>query len=86
MRPAIVAHRGGSALAPENTLAAIRRAVGLGVEAVEVDVQRTRDGRLVVHHDDTLERMTDAEGPIRERRFAELCRIDAGYRFSPDGL
>ena len=54
-----IAHRGASADAPENTLAAVRRAVAVGADLVEVDVQRTRDGALVLMHDTTLTRTTD---------------------------
>ncbi|CAM5720624.1 hypothetical protein SGLAM104S_00524 [Streptomyces glaucescens] len=60
-RPTVVAHRGASAYAPENTLAAVDRAAALGIAWVENDVQRTRDGELVVLHDDSLQRTTDVE-------------------------
>ncbi|MYU21637.1 glycerophosphodiester phosphodiesterase family protein [Streptomyces sp. SID8352] len=89
--PTVVAHRGASAYAPENTLAAVDRAAGLGVDWVENDVQRTSDGELVVLHDETLKRTTDAEevfpdrSPWRVRDFtaAEVARLDAGSWFSP---
>lgn len=81
-----VAHRGASDDAPENTLAAIRRAIALGADMVEVDVQRTRDGELVLLHDTTLVRTTDvrevfpSRGPWRVADFTydELRRLDAG--------
>lgn len=81
-----VAHRGASALAPENTLAAVRQAVRSGADLVELDVQRTRDGALVVLHDTTLARTTDVRrvfphrAPWRLADFthAELMRLDAG--------
>ena len=81
-----IAHRGASAAAPENTLAAVRRAVETGADLVEVDVQRTRDGALVVVHDTTLERTTDAQRVLPGRApwrvadltFSELRRLDAG--------
>lgn len=72
-----IAHRGASALAPENTLAAIRRAIGLGAAWVEVDVQACADG-LVVIHDDTLERTTDGHGAVATQPLAALRRLDAG--------
>jgi glycerophosphoryl diester phosphodiesterase len=86
-----VAHRGASWHAPENTLAAVRAAVALGVDMVEVDVQRTRDGALVVMHDATLLRTTDvrnrypgrAPWSLSELTFAELRGLDAGGWFSP---
>ncbi|MFJ4696167.1 glycerophosphodiester phosphodiesterase [Streptomyces sp. NPDC088766] len=90
-RPAVIAHRGASAQAPENTLAAVDAAAGLGVRWVENDVQRTKDGELVVIHDDSLERTTDAEevfpgrSPWKVRDFtaAEVARLDAGSWFGP---
>jgi glycerophosphoryl diester phosphodiesterase len=80
-----ISHRGGAALAPENTLAAFRNAVSFRTDMLELDLQVTADGVLVVSHDDTLERCTDAEGPIDQRTFADLATVDAGYRFTPDG-
>ena len=84
-RPHLFAHRGASGEAPENTRAAFERAVALGIRYLEMDCHATADGELVVLHDADLARTTDAEGPVRERRFAELERIDAGHRFTPDG-
>ncbi|WP_432053997.1 glycerophosphodiester phosphodiesterase [Streptomyces sp. bgisy022] len=89
--PLVVAHRGGSGYAPENTLAAVDRAAALGFEWVENDVQRTKDGTLVVVHDDNLRRTTDAEevfpgrSPWKVKDFtaAEIARLDAGSWFSP---
>ena len=60
--PTIHAHRGASAVAPENTLAAFRRAIQMGAEALEMDLQLTRDGQVVVLHDATLDRTTDRSG------------------------
>ena len=73
-----IAHRGASALAPENTLAAVRRAIELGATWVEVDVQACADG-LVVIHDDTLERTTDGHGPVATQTVAALRALDAGH-------
>jgi glycerophosphoryl diester phosphodiesterase len=72
-----IAHRGASAEAPENTLAAIRRAIALGAPWVEVDVQACADG-LVVIHDQTLERTTDGHGPVANQPLAALRALDAG--------
>ena len=80
-----VSHRGGAGLAPENTLAAFRKAVSYRTDMIELDLQVTADGVLVVSHDDTLERCTDAEGPIDQRTFASLANVDAGHRFTLDG-
>lgn len=82
--PVAIAHRGGSGLRPENTLAAFDNAVSLGVDALECDVHLSRDGEVVIIHDATLERTTDATGPVEGRTADELYRIDAGFRFGPD--
>jgi glycerophosphoryl diester phosphodiesterase len=73
-RPMVFAHRGGSALAPENTMAAFDRGVACGADGVELDVHLSRDGVVVVHHDRTLERTTTLRGPIADRSAAELNR------------
>jgi glycerophosphoryl diester phosphodiesterase len=78
-----VAHRGASREAPENTLAAFRCALLAKAPAVEFDVQRTRDGRLVVIHDQTVDRTTDGRGSVSSLTFDELRRLDAGRWFGP---
>src|SRR5207244_43725 len=80
-----IAHRGGSKLRPENTLVAFDHAVSLGVDAIECDVHLSRDRELVVIHDPTLDRTTDARGPVSAMSAAELARVDAGFRFGGDG-
>jgi glycerophosphoryl diester phosphodiesterase len=80
----LIAHRGGSLEAPENTMAAFRHAIGLGVRYVELDVQMTRDGELVVIHDETLDRTTDGTGPVQGYTLDEIRRFDAGAKFSPE--
>jgi glycerophosphoryl diester phosphodiesterase len=82
--PSVIAHRGGSALRPENTMLAFDQAAVLGVDALECDVHLSRDDEVVVIHDATLERTTDAAGPVVARTAAELASVDAGYRFGPD--
>ena len=72
------AHRGARGHAPENTLLAFALAFELGADAVECDVRRSRDGRLVVIHDDTLDRTTNGKGPVAGKSFAELRALDAG--------
>ncbi len=79
--PAVIAHRGGSKLRPENTLAAFDHAASLGVDGLECDVHLSRDGEPVVIHDPTLDRTTDASGPVSALTADELARVDAGYRF-----
>ncbi|WP_052436451.1 glycerophosphodiester phosphodiesterase [Georgenia sp. SUBG003] len=83
--PVNFAHRGGAAIVPENTLEGFREAVALGEVVLELDVHTSADGEVVVIHDDTLDRTTDGAGPVAERTLAELRRLDAGYRFTPDG-
>ncbi len=87
LRPTLhIAHRGGAALAPENTLVAFRAAVERWrTDMLELDLHATRDGELVVSHDPTLQRCTDGEGRIADHDLASLRRLDAGHRFSPDG-
>jgi len=87
LRPTLlIAHRGGAAIAPENTSLAFSMAVdAFHADMLEIDVHLSRDGVLVVSHDPTLERCTDGEGTIAEHLWAELQRLDAGYRFTRDG-
>jgi glycerophosphoryl diester phosphodiesterase len=80
-RPLVFAHRGGSALAPENTLAAFDNGLALGADGLELDVHLSRDGQVVVHHDPTLERTTNLQGEIWRFTADELARADAGYTF-----
>ncbi|HYV58246.1 MAG TPA: glycerophosphodiester phosphodiesterase family protein [Candidatus Nitrosopolaris sp.] len=83
MRPLVIAHRGASGTSPENTLAAFRRAVEIGADMIELDVQLTRDGAVVVIHDYTLERTTSGVGAVHETVLADLRRLDAGSWFAP---
>jgi glycerophosphoryl diester phosphodiesterase len=82
-RPLVFGHRGGSRLAPENTLAAFDRGVAEGVDGLELDVRLSRDGEVMVCHDARLDRTCDATGAIADLMASELARVDAGYRFSP---
>ena len=79
--PFISAHRGYSAVAPENTLPALEAALAAGAHVAEIDVKLTRDGQLVVMHDATLERTTDGRGPISALTLAEIRSLDAGSWF-----
>jgi len=82
--PKIVAHRGASEHAPENTLAAISKAAELGARAVEIDVTVSADGIPVLMHDDVLNRCTDGTGPVILKTLTELQELDAGSWFSPE--
>ncbi|MBI3321787.1 MAG: hypothetical protein HYZ91_05925 [Candidatus Omnitrophica bacterium] len=77
----IIAHRGASRVAPESSAAAIREAVRASADMVELDVQMTRDGRLVIFHDDTLDRTTNGRGLVTQTRYAALAWLDAGSWF-----
>ena len=79
----VIAHRGASGIAPESTRAAIREAVRAGADMIELDVHMTRDGRLVVFHDDRLERTTNGRGRVAQARYVQLARLDAGGWFHP---
>jgi glycerophosphoryl diester phosphodiesterase len=84
-RTLVIAHRGGAGLWPENTLYAFERAAALGVDVIETDVRATKDGEIVVFHDDNVNRTTDGAGPLGALTLAELKRLDAAQRFSTDG-
>jgi glycerophosphoryl diester phosphodiesterase len=84
-RPLVIAHRGGAGLWPENTVYAFERASELGVDVLELDVRASSDGQLVVIHDERVERTTDGAGAVAALTLEELKRLDAGYRWTPDG-
>ena len=79
--PWIIAHRGASGHAPENTFAAFERAVELGAGFIETDLQLTRDAQFVAIHDAYLDRTTNGQGPVRDHTLAELRQLDAGKWF-----
>ena len=76
--PLIIAHRGGSLEAPENTLAAFRHGVAAGSDWQELDVTLSSDGQLVVIHDDDLDRTTNGSGPVGKKTWADLQKLTAG--------
>ncbi|MGH9411781.1 MAG: glycerophosphodiester phosphodiesterase [Vicinamibacterales bacterium] len=77
--PKVFAHRGGSALRPENTIAAFDHGLSLGADGLEFDVHLSRDGVVVVHHDATLDRTTNGRGPVAALSADELAGLDAGW-------
>ncbi len=79
-----IAHRGGAAVAPENTMAAFQAAYDSGARVMEFDIFKTSDGELVIFHDETVDRTTDGTGNIKEMTLAELQALDAGYNFTTD--
>jgi glycerophosphoryl diester phosphodiesterase len=76
----IIAHRGGLKYAPENTLAAFRNAIAQGADWLEFDVQMTRDGQLLVIHDETVDRTTNGTGAVRDLTLEQVRGLDAGNR------
>jgi glycerophosphoryl diester phosphodiesterase len=82
--PIVIAHRGASKAAPENTLAAYVEAITQGAQIAETDVHLSKDGTVVVLHDKTLDRTTGGEGPVADVPLAQLRTLDAGSWFSKD--
>lgn len=80
----IFAHRGSKGTHPENTLVAFREAVRVGSDGIELDVQLSKDGQLVVIHDESIDRTTDGEGLVGEMTVKELKAYDAGSSFSSE--
>ena len=83
-RPLSIAHRGHSIAYPENTLEAYRKAIDLGVEMIECDVNITRDGMLVMMHDSTLNRTSNGTGRVSAATWEEIQRLDVGEKFKPE--
>ena len=79
---AVIAHRGGRESTPENTLAAIRNAIELGADYVELDIRATKDGRLVIMHDGSVDRTTNGHGSVRDLAFDYIRSLDAGSKFA----
>ena len=84
-RPLIMAHRGDSANFPENTMVSMESAIRIGVDVLETDVHLTKDGELVLFHDEDIQRTTGEQGTIRDRTLEDLRRIDLGEKFTIDG-
>jgi len=82
--PLIIAHRGASAKAPENTLTAFKLALEMGADGIELDVMLTKDEELVVIHDDTVDRTTNGSGRVSEFSYNTLRDLDAGTAYSPE--
>lgn len=78
----IACHRGAGRYAPENSLAAIRKAASLGADYIEIDIRTTRDGQFVLMHDGSLNRTTNGTGPVRDQTAAAIGKLDAGAWFS----
>lgn len=83
-KPIIIAHRGASAYAPENTMAAFQKAVELSADGIEFDVKCSKDGEMVIIHDQSLERTTNGHGRVIETNLKDLRNLDSGSSFSPE--
>jgi glycerophosphoryl diester phosphodiesterase len=81
MKPLILGHRGASAYAPENTLAAFNLAFEMGADGIELDVTLTRDGVPVVIHDDTVDRTTNGQGAVKDLTLEQIQQLDASFKF-----
>lgn len=79
----LIGHRGAAAETPENTVASLKKAMALGVDRIEIDVHMTRDGRIVLMHDRTLNRTTNGQGEVKDHDLAEIQQLDAGSWFDP---
>lgn len=82
--PLVIAHQGGDGIWPGNTMFAFQNAADLGVDVLEMDVHITKDGVLVLMHDEAVDRTTDGSGGIESMTLAELKKLDAGYDWSLD--
>lgn len=80
----IIAHRGASAYAPENTVAAFKKAIELGADILELDVHQTKDSQLVVIHDRSVNRTTNGKGKVKDLTLSQIKSLDAGSWFSPE--
>ncbi|WP_018664482.1 glycerophosphodiester phosphodiesterase family protein [Heyndrickxia acidiproducens] len=80
----VIAHRGASGYAPEHTLAAYELAKKQGADFIEIDLQMTKDGRLIAMHDDTVDRTTNGQGLVKDHTLSQIKALDAGSWFSPD--
>lgn len=80
----IYAHRGASGSAPENTMGAFRKAFSMGSNGIECDVQMTKDGKLIICHDELLDRTTDGKGFIKDKTLEQIMALDAGSWFGKE--
>lgn len=82
----IFAHRGYSGKYPENTMLAFKKALECGVDGIELDVQLTKDGEVVIIHDETVDRTTDGKGYVVDYNYSELAKLDASFKFKEFGF
>lgn len=82
--PLVIAHQGGDGVWPGETMLAYQNAVDLGVDVLEMDIHITNDGKLILMHDETVDRTTDGTGEIESMTLTDLKKLDAAYDWSPD--
>lgn len=82
--PLVIAHQGGDGVWPGETMLAYQNAVDLGVDVLEMDIHITKDGELILMHDETVDRTTDGTGEIESMTLTDLKKLDAAYDWSPD--
>ena len=85
-KPVTIAHQGGNKIYPDESLLAFTNAINMGIQVIEFDIHRTKDGIIVINHDQTIDRLTNGTGLIREMSWVELQQVDGAYNWSPDGL
>src|SRR5512139_2954475 len=83
-RPLLIAHQGGDGIRPGDTMVAFEHAVQIGADVLEMDAHMTRDGKIVLMHDERVDRTTDGTGLIEDLTLAELKQLDAAYQWSND--
>ncbi|MHA2164652.1 MAG: glycerophosphodiester phosphodiesterase family protein, partial [Candidatus Hodarchaeales archaeon] len=84
-RPLVMAHRGDQTVSPENTLLALKNASLLEIDFIETDIRLTKDNKLILFHDKTLDRTSNVSGPLQNFTLEDLKKVDLGYRFTMDG-
>ena len=85
-KPVTIAHQGGNKIYPDESLLAFTNAINMGIQVIEFDIHRTKDGIIVINHDQTIDRLTNGTGLIREMSWVELQQVDGAYNWSLDGL
>ena len=85
-KPITIANQGGNKVYPDESLLAFTNAVDMGIQVLEMDIHRTRDGVIVINHDQSIDRLTDSSGLIWKMSWPELQEVDGAYNWSPDGL
>jgi len=83
MRPLLYGHRGSRGLSPENTIPSFKLGISYGVDGIELDIHLSKDKKLIVMHDETVDRTTDGHGKIQDMTYEQIMALDAGVKFGP---